>query len=55
MSNRLLAHRFDGRIRRSVPRRLRIVPGLVATICALLAIASVTVGQPKVDALQIIG
>ena len=55
MSNRLHAYRFDGGATRGTARRLRIAPVLVAVICALLAIASVTIGQPKVDAPAIIG
>jgi hypothetical protein len=55
MSNRLEAYRVYGRPAGHATRRLRIAPVLVALICALLAIASVTVGQPKVDAPQIIG
>jgi hypothetical protein len=55
MSNRLEAYRFNGRVTRSVPRQLRIAPVLVALICALLAVASVTVGQPKVDAPEVVG
>lgn len=59
MGYRLDIDPFDGRPAdpgtRSTARRLRIAPVLVALICALLAIASVTVGQPKVDAPAIIG
>lgn len=55
MSNHVDAYRFDGRPAARTTRRLRFMPVLVALICALLAIASVTVGQPKVDAPAIIG
>ena len=55
MSNRLSAHQFVDRPASRVTRRLHIAPVLVAVICALLAIASVTVGQPKVDAPAFIG
>jgi len=54
MSNRLDAYRFDGSPAARATR-LRIAPVLVALICALLAVASVTIGQPKVDAPAIIG
>jgi hypothetical protein len=55
MSNRLEAYRLNGRPAGRAPRRSRIAPMLVALICALLAIASVTIGQPKVDAPELIG
>lgn len=55
MSNRLSAHQFVDRPAAPATRRPRIMLVLVALVCALLAIASVTVGQPKVDAPAIIG
>jgi hypothetical protein len=55
MSNRLDAYQFDGRPAAGATRRLPIAPVLVALICALLAVASVTIGQPKVDAPAVIG
>ena len=55
MSNRLEASRFDRGASRRTGWVPRLAPLLVALICAGLAIASVTVGQPHVDAPAIIG
>jgi hypothetical protein len=55
MSNRLKAHQFDARPAGRTTRRPRIAPVLVALICALLAIASVTILQPEIDAPAMIG
>jgi hypothetical protein len=59
MSNRITADSFNGRpagrAARRTTRRLRTAPVLVALICALLAIASVTILQPNVEAPAMIG
>ncbi len=59
MSSRLYTSQFGdravGRTARNTVRRLRIAPVLVAMVCVLLAVASVTIGQPPIDAPEIIG
>ncbi len=59
MSSRLETYQFDdhsvSRTTRKTVRRMRIAPILVALICALMAIAAVTVAQPDVNAPAIIG
>ena len=55
MSNRLNPYHLDARAAGRTTRRLRIAPVLVALICALLAIASVTILQPEIDAPAMIG